>query len=214
MSWISSWWSKKEDESESDSASSSELLQTLTVKRMKLMQEINKLDKSARVSFKAGNKQHAGALLKQKTILDTRLKQLDGQIAVTRERSMIHESAAMSLEMAKTSRAENEKIKAFNEQIDIGDVDEIAIDFQEQSQQTFEISQALSQPSMSSYTPCNVDDQIFAQMEQWANEGKEPEPTPPVVASSPAPDGISDELLDMLEKTTIETSKQAQSKTQ
>ena len=194
MSWF--WGAKKKEEEEA--ASPQEVLATLKVTRIKTLQDISKLKKSAENAFRSGNRNSAAVLLKQNATLETKIRQLDGQIANMSQQTMMYESTATNIQMAKTSRVENARMKELLKECDVSEIDDIATDFQDLSEQSYDIGNALALPMGESYLPIDIEDDIETQMAQWANNDVKETPKEKVE------NNISEDLLDKLDKLNVE----------
>lgn len=151
-----------------DSLDTEQVLQTLKLKKMQHLQKSKRLEREARQYFEAGNKASASSVLKQKQAVDTRLKQIEGQIANMEHHNTTLESAALGVEMHKSMKNGIKEIQETMGKINVDDIEETTDDYNDLAVQAFEITGELARPVTDVYTPVDSDDLIEEQFAQWA----------------------------------------------
>jgi charged multivesicular body protein 4 len=174
MNAIKSWWSgegkKKPVQNAEEVASSQELIQGLKLKKMQQLQRAHQLEQQAKQAKQRGDIQNAIALMKQKSVIDTRVRQLTGQIHNVEQQNTVRETAAISEQMARAMQHGNREISELMQNVTVDEVEDIADDMAELSVTTYDMTDALSKPMGEAYMPIDVDEQIAAQMAAWDAE--------------------------------------------
>ena len=173
MSWFKSYFSpatkqKEEDLLGAEVATPEQIVQTLKLKRMKQMQQAKKLETQAKQAYANGDKQTAVAILKQKPVIDTQLRQLSGQIANMEHQQIAYDNAATSAQMARVMRTNAQQMRTLVESVDTDDIHEVADDLSDLTQQSFEMGDALAAP-LGGYLPYDAEDNIERQLAEWSH---------------------------------------------
>lgn len=203
-----SWFWRKEDpkvkrEKEllgEHAATPEEIMQTLRVKRMQLLQQHNQLESHAKRAMQNGDRQTAITLMQQKELLSTRLQQMDGQLRNMEQQQIARDSAATSAQMARTMRNNVQDMEILVNAVDVDDIHEVADSLSELHDQSFEMSNALSKPMGTKFKAYDTDDKIAAQLEAWSNEK---EKTQTSVKTETTNEQTDNELLRRLEQLRI-----------
>ena len=190
MNAIKNWWSgdrkTKQIPSNDELASPQELVQGLKLKKMQQLQRSHQLEQQAKQAKQRGDMSQAIALMKQKSIIDTRVRQLTGQIHNVEQQNTVRETAAISEQMARTMQQGNTEISGLMQNVTVDEVEDIADDMAELSVTTYEMTDALAKPMGEAYMPIDVDEQIAAQMAAWDAETKPVVAEPNVVDTMPS----------------------------
>jgi len=197
-----SWFWRKEDPKlqrekqllGEQAATPEEILQTLRIKRMQLLQQHNQLEANAKRSFQNGDRANAMVLMQQKELVNTRLQQMEGQIRNIEQQQIARDSAATSAQMARSMRSNVEDMEILVNAVDVDDIHDVADSLSVLNDQSFEMSNALAKPMGTKFTSYDTNDKIAAQLEAWANE------TAPVPVPQTEPKDLSEDLLSRLDR--------------
>jgi 2C-methyl-D-erythritol 2,4-cyclodiphosphate synthase len=182
MSFITRWWSGNSDEGAkrpsphsggdvlgANDASSDEILQALQLKRIQQLRESQAMETNNRTS--------AAMFLQQKSIIDTRIKQMDGQIHNMQSQSAAMETAAMSAQMTRTLRREADSMRQIVDTVSLEDVEELTDDLHDLSTQSYEMGDALARPIGAPFMPIGVEDTIEDQLNAWSVDAQRQQTT-------------------------------------
>lgn len=171
------WWygtsNKKEPEPEPEALDIMDQLETqietLTIKKMKLLQKANEKKNEAKQ-----NPTRARQLLIQCKQYENLASQLDGQIMNLEQTSMGMESAASANDIVNGMKSAQKETSKMLQQVNVDEVDQVMADLGDQSIDIQEANNLLSQPIGGSTVDEDLEDEITKEIASWG-ETKEPE---------------------------------------
>lgn len=181
MSWLTNWWYGGQQPSATTSpmAPSSapldplETMEALHAKRLHLLKKSSDLLKEAKEHKAKGDSARALGCMKRKQQVDLMAKQMEGQLLNLEKTSMILDSAASSVDLAKAMRSGADQIKALVKEVDLDDLDQVVDDLDDGMRDVQELSNALSRPLGSSMAEEEErDESILAEMAGWDEEAQ------------------------------------------
>lgn len=188
MSWIKSWWTKSEPEQKDETLSTEQVIQSLKLKRMMLMSTISENTQLAKELKKKGDRNGAVQMLKRNGVSTTRLRQIEGQLANMEQYNVTLESAAMANEIASTMKNGVDETQQIMSKLDVEDIEEIVDEMEDLTVQSYDLTEALSQPSIgNAFMSADMDDQIMAQLSAWEAEE---DPSSPFVVMPDVPKNV------------------------
>lgn len=172
MQWAKSWFVSAKPEPEPDETLTTEqMIKSLKMKRKQKMHESKALETEAKQLFKSGDKAKASQILKRRNVIETRLRQINGQLSNMEQQNTTLESAMMANDIASTMKNGVSQTQQIMTKIDVSDIDEIVDNMEDLTVQSFELTESLSRPAVgSAYMDYNVDDKIAAQLAEWEDE--------------------------------------------
>jgi len=188
MQWAKSWFVKpiEEPKEEENVLTTEQVIQSLKLKRMEKKHESKTLEAEAKTLFKSGNRAKAAAVLQRRNVVETRLRQINAQLANVEQQQTTIESAAMASDIAASMKNGVRETQRVISRVDIGDIDEIVDDMEDLNVQSFELTEALARPTAgSAFMDVDVDDKIASQLAEWADEGQLDLPSVPTRTTVP-----------------------------
>ena len=180
MQWAKSFFVAKEEEPE-ESLTTEQVIQALKIKRLEKMHESKSLAAEAKALLKSGNKAKAASVLKRRNIVETRLRQINGQLANAEQHNTTLESAAMANDIAASMKNGVREAQQAMSKVDVEDIDEIVDEMEDLTVQSYEVTEALSREvGGSAFMDHDVDDKIAAQLAEWEDEDQFVLPDVPV----------------------------------
>ena len=180
MQWAKSFFVAKEEEPE-ESLTTEQVIQSLKLKRLEKKHESKLLEAEAKALLKSGNKAKASSVLKRRNIVETRLRQINGQLANAEQHNTTLESAAMANDIAASMKNGVREAQQAMSKVDVEDIDEIVDEMEDLTVQSYEVTEALSREvGGSAFMDHDVDDKIAAQLAEWEDEDQFVLPDVPV----------------------------------
>ena len=149
-------------------------IRILSTKRTKLLRDANILGKKAKELYKIKNKAGASKALHQKEQKESQAKIYDGQITNLEQTRMSIESTAAAHDMVTVMKQSTIQMTHHMNGLSVSDVEDVHTELNDLTQQSGELSNALSRQFTSTYDVENEDD-IDAQMKEWEDEFKQEE---------------------------------------
>ena len=195
MQWAKSWFAAKEEEPE-ESLTTEQVIQALKIKRLEKMHESKSLEAEAKALLKSGNKVKAASVLKRRNIVETRLRQINGQLANAEQHNTTLESAAMANDIAASMKNGVREAQQVMSKVDVEDIDEIVDEMEDLTVQSYEVTEALSREvGGSAFMDHDVDDKIAAQLAEWEDEDQFVLPDVPVPLGTKGTDTVVDPTI-------------------
>lgn len=180
MNWLTSWWSQQPSDAvkyQKDQLAAPidpiDTMEALHAKRLHLLKKSSDLLKEAKEHKAKGDSARALGCMKRKQQVDLMAKQMEGQLLNLEKTSMILDSAASSVDLAKAMRSGADQIKALVKEVDLDDLDQVVDDLDDGMRDVQELSSALSRPLGSSLAEEEErDESILAEMAGWDEEAQ------------------------------------------
>jgi Snf7 len=166
MSWLVSWWTGSHATPEIGETISTNIdnKDALIAKRMQLLKRSADLLKEAKASPKA----RAITLLKQRQQVEQQAAVYEGMIANVEKTTMALDSAATSVQLARTMKQSSVNMKQLMTEVTVGDVDQIADELDDNLSDVRALTDALSRPMGMDIE--DADEDIARQLQEWDAE--------------------------------------------
>ena len=128
MQWAKSWFvspGPSAQGEEEESLTTEQVIQSLKLKRLEKKHESKSLAAEAKALLKNGNKAKAASVLKRRNIVETRLRQINGQLANAEQHNTTLESAAMANDIAASMKNGVREAQQAMSKVDVEDIDQI-----------------------------------------------------------------------------------------
>lgn len=145
----------------------SESLDALQARRMQSLRKAHDLEKEAK---ETKDKKRALDIMKRRQMYIRQAEILEGQIQNLEQQAMAVESAAVSADIVRTMKQGSETMKHLVKTVDVGEVEQITDDMQENMQDLQDIQRALSRPISimgGDEDPDEEEARLMKEMESW-----------------------------------------------
>lgn len=178
--WVKSWFTSTEvkekrqqnerHDNMSDTLERTERqLRNLKLKRMQIMQEISEKEIKAKELYKQRKLPESKACLAEVNRLKGRAQQLYGTIQNLGQHAINVETTVTTVQVASIMKDGNDVMKDELNNVDLGNIDDIAADMETVTIESKELGDALAMPMTAGFD-VDVDEQIDDTFAQWAAE--------------------------------------------